>query len=83
MKNTKYEHELDLDGVGAFILVSNNRHTKVTVSGFLRDRRKFKKGHRVLLRSSEGQESRYRITDVRLPDDPKDQYFIDVEFHPR
>lgn len=77
-----YDLEIKTDGVTAFILSVREGGKELTLSGWIYDRNKFKVGQRLLIKTG-NQESRYIIKRVSLPLEPKDQYFIDLEFHPR
>lgn len=75
---------LVLDRITAFCFRKNADHTKITISGFLDDRSKFKEGEYILLCSdTDPRECRYKITRTSFPMDVYDQFFIDLEFAPR
>lgn len=78
-----YDHRLCLNGLSAFVFDVTNSGRNITVAGWHLNRRKFKPGQRVLLVQESGEETRYKIKDVRCPSDPPDQYFMDCEFDPR
>ena len=78
-----YEHLQVLDGRAAFVFNVKDGGRQITVSGWYPYHNKFKTGDRVLFITEEGESTRYRITDIRRPGDPPDQYFMDCDFEPR
>lgn len=78
-----YDHYQELNGVTAFVLHVSSGGQILTVTGWTPNRRKFKEGDRILFRTKDGQESRYRIVSTDFPRDPTDQYFLKCTFYPR
>ena len=75
-------HTIRLNGATAGILSGNDDNTKLTLCVF-RSGAPWKIDDFLILQSTSGQTSRYRVTRVSTPRDPGDQHFIDCTFAPR
>ena len=75
--------KIRLNGYNVGTIKNTNGGRNITVSGWSYEYQNLNKGDNVLLISTSGQESRYKITRIEYMYDPSDQFFIDLEFNPR
>ena len=78
-----YEHTIHLNGVHGFIFRNSNSGRMITISGWDDKHWGFNVGDRVLLKTKDGQECRYKFIKVKHCGDPGDMYFADCVFFPR
>lgn len=77
-----YEHTERCDGIRVCFIPDAGGLTG-KIHGWRDDHSKFKQGDRLLLISSKGQASRYRVDLYEPCGDPADMYFLHVSFAPR
>lgn len=76
-------HRIALDGTRAFIFHSSPSGRSLTLSGFYSGHHAWDPGDHLLITLDSGDETRYRIKEIRRPSNPPSQYFADCTFAPR